>query len=164
MPLIDTVKIYGEAVAEVLDTGERLLAMGPVHVRRTSSFESRLMAGVDWTGLRYGRDRLRSGPPGAASWSRRTQRVLHAREVTSLDWAVTDRRLLLLDNDRVSPPHFRTLFAVPRAAIRSARRRGRLFLQWGRVEVTFTDGSMVALVLALFDVSAAAHFLRALTA
>ena len=84
--------------------------------------------------------------------------------MTSLDWVVTDRRLLLLDNDRVSPPHFRTLFAVPRVAIRSARRRGRLFLQWGRVEVTFTDGSMVALVLALFDISAAAHFLRALTA
>ncbi|MCU7722774.1 hypothetical protein ODJ79_03515 [Actinoplanes sp. KI2] len=163
MPLIDTVKIYGEAVAEVLDTDERLLAMGPVHVRRPGVFESALIAGVDWTGLRYGRDRLRSGPPATGSWGRRTQRVLQAREVTSLDWAVTDRRLLLLDNDRVSPPHFRPLMAVPRAAIRSVRRRGRLFLQWGRVEVTFTDGSMVALVLAMVDVSAAAHFLRALT-
>lgn len=155
MPLIDTVKIYGDAVAEVLDTDERLLAMGPVHTRRPGTLEARLMAGVD-------RTRLRSGPPGSGSWGRRTRQALQAREVTSLGWAVTDRRLLLLDNDRVSPPHFRTLLAVPRAAIRSARRRGRLFLQWGRVEVTFTDGSMVALVLAVVDVSAAAHFLRAL--
>ena len=84
-----------------------------------------------------------------------------------LSHAVTEREAddLLRDAayDRVSPPHFRTLFAVPRAAIRSVRRRGRFFLQWGRVEVTFTDGSMVALVLAMVDVSAAAHFLRALT-
>lgn len=157
VPLIDTVKIYGEAVAEILDTDERLLAMGPVQMRRPGSLEARLMAGVDW-------GRLRSGPLGPGSWGRRTRQALQAREVTSLDWAITDRRLLLLDHDLVSPPHFRTLFAVPRAAIRGARRRGRLFLQWGRVEVTFTDGSMVALVLAMFDVSAAAHFLRALTA
>ncbi|MFI5890964.1 hypothetical protein ACIA5D_12700 [Actinoplanes sp. NPDC051513] len=83
--------------------------------------------------------------------------------VTSLDWAVTDRRLLLLDNYRIDPQRFRLHFAVPRPAIRAARRRSRLFLEMGRVELTFVDGSMAALVVAVLDVTAATGFVRVLS-
>ena len=96
------------------------------------------------------------------SGGRRTLGAVQSRAVTSLDWAVTDRRLLLLDNYRLNPQRFRLHLAIPRAAIRTARRHGRLLLPWGRVELTFTDGSMAALVLAILDITAAAGFLRAL--
>lgn len=163
MPLIDAVKIYGEAVADVMETGERLLAMGVLHAHRArDGYEAHLTENVDWTGVRYDKERTLPGDPLPASWGRRTLGALQSRAVTSLDWAVTDRRVLLLDNCRINPQRFRLHLAIPRTAIRTARRHGRLLLPWGRVELTFTDGSMVALVLAVLDITAATGFLRAL--
>jgi len=152
VPLIDAVKIYGEAVAEVMETGERLLAMGSIHPRRPPAIEGLDLAGVQ-------RPAARDIP----SWGRRTWRAVQSRKVTSLDWAVTDRRLLLLDNYRIDPQRFRVHFSVPRSAIRAVRRRSKPFLELGRVELTFVDGSMAALVLAIVDITAATTFVRALS-
>jgi hypothetical protein len=163
VPLIDAVKIYGEAVAEVMETGEHLLAMGALHAHRAAEdHEPHLTENVDWTGVRYDKERTLPAVPPPGSWGRRTLGALQSRAVTSLDWAVTDRRLLLLDNYRINPQRFRLHLAIPRAAIRTARRRGRLLLPWGRVELTFVDGSMAALVLAVLDRTAVTAFLRAL--
>ena len=119
VPLIDAVKIYGEAVAEVMEPGERLQAMGVIHTPRPQVIE-----GLDLARLR--RPHARADP--APSWGRRTWQAVQSRAVTSLDWAVTDRRLLLLDNYRIEPQRFRLHFAVPRSAIRAVRRRGKPFL------------------------------------
>ena len=184
MPLFNAVKIYGAAVAEVLEPGERLLAMGVVHTHwsgDTSALASEggdphrpasgqgLVDGIDLTGVQYNQDRVKgfvagsSGSGSAGSWGDRVWQAIKARAGTgNVEWAVTDRRLLLLDNDEGNPPTFRLHLAVPREAIRSARRRSKILFQWGRVEVTFVDGSMVALVLALLDLSAAGNFVRAL--
>jgi hypothetical protein len=153
MPLIDAARIYGEAVAEVTETGERLLAMGIIHRPRRRQVE-----GVDLAGVRHP-DAHASVEP---SWGRRTWQAVQSPKVTSLGWAVTDRRLLLLDNYRIDPQRFRLHFAVPRSAIRAVRRRSRPLLGMGRVELTFVDGSMVALVLAIVDVTAATAFVRSL--
>ncbi|WP_097327759.1 hypothetical protein [Paractinoplanes atraurantiacus] len=183
MPLFNAVKIYGNDVAPVLEPGERLLAMGMVHTHYsgdTSALESEggdphrpassqgLVDGVDWTGVQYNQDRVNraiggsSGSGSAASWGGQAWQAIKARAVGNLDWAVTDRRLLLLDKDNANPPTFSVHFAVPREAIRSARRRGKILFQWGRVEVRFADDSMVAMVLAIVDVGAARNFVRAL--
>jgi hypothetical protein len=183
VPLFNSVKVYGKDVAPVLETGERLLAMGMVHTHwsgDTSSLESEggnpdrpgssrgLVEGVDWTGVQYNQDRVNrlvagsSGAGAADSWGGRMWSAIRARsEKANVEWAVTDRRLLLLDNDRGNPPTFAVHFAVPRAVIRGARRRGKVLFQWGRVEVSFVDGSRVALVLAILDISAAKAFVRA---
>ena len=179
MPLFDAVKLNGQAVAPVLEAGERLLAMGTVHAHwsgDTSALASegggeggsgRLVEGVDWTGVQYNQDRINraisgvSGSGAAGSWGDRTWQALRAHAGT-VDWAITDRRLLFLDHQIGNPPVFTVQFAVPRAAIRSARRRSKFLFQWGRVEVTFADGSMIALVLALLDLGAAGLFLRSL--
>jgi hypothetical protein len=59
-------------------------------------------------------------------------------------YAVTDRRLLVLAEDKPDKGSYEILFEVPRAAVASATRRGKLLFQRGRVEVRFTDGSMKA--------------------
>ena len=146
-----------------METGERLLAMGMLHPHRAADgYPPHLVENVDWTGVQYDKDRTLPGATMPASWGRRTLGALQSRAVTSLDWAVTDRRVLLLDNYRINPQRFRLRLAIPRAAIRTAHRHGRLLLPWGRVELTFTDGSMVALVLGVLDITAATGFLRAL--
>ena len=183
VPLLDAVKLYGQAVAEVLEPGERLIAMGVVHTHwsgDTSALEAeggdpdrpgsadRLVDGADWTGVQYNQDRINrfvagsSGIGSASSHGGRVWQTIKARaEIGNLEWAVTDRRLLLLENNEGNPPTFRLHLAVPREAIRSARRRSKILFQWGRVEVTFVDGSMVAMVLAILDISAAGNFVRA---
>ncbi|MEU8816723.1 hypothetical protein [Actinoplanes sp. NPDC048796] len=176
-------KIYGRDVAAVLEDGERLLAMGLVHAHLsgdTSELASEggepgrpagLVDGVDWTGVQYSQDRVNrflggsSGSGFAGSWGDRTWQALKARAVKgTTEWAVTDRRLLLLDSDHGNPATFTVLFQVPRAAIHAVRRRSKILLQWGRVEVGFADGSRIAMVLALLDVGAATNFVRALRA
>jgi hypothetical protein len=56
--------------------------------------------------------------------------------------AVTTYRLLFLIEPKSRD--FRIAFEVPRHHIASAELRGKLFFQRGRVEVRFTDGSMIA--------------------
>jgi hypothetical protein len=63
-----------------------------------------------------------------------------------IEYGVTDRRLLLLTHkssvDEIDP--YKILYSVPRSQVVSARRKAKLLFQWGRVEVRFTDGSMIA--------------------
>jgi hypothetical protein len=180
VPLFDAVKMNGQAVAAALEPGERLLAMGTVHTHwsgDTSELASeggepggsgRLVEGADWAGVQYNQDsvnRLIAGASGSGtsgSWADQTWQAIKAHDVGTLDWAITDRRLLLLDHKIGNPPTFTLHFAVPREAIRATRRRSKLFFQWGRVVVTFADGSTVAMVLALLDIGAAGNFVRAL--
>ncbi len=64
----------------------------------------------------------------------------------ALEYGVTDRRLLLLTsrNRGAGGTEYRILFEVPRSAVASVARRGKLLFQRGRVEVRLTDGSMIA--------------------
>jgi hypothetical protein len=54
-------------------------------------------------------------------------------------------------------------FAVPRSAVRSARRHFKILFGWGQVEVTFVDGSMLAILAGLVDVGLANQMIHALT-
>jgi hypothetical protein len=181
VPLFNQVKAFGSDVAKVLEPGERLIAMGgyqPPHVGDTSDLErpsgepagpDRLVEGVDWTGVQLNPDRVNravggtTGTGGSGSIAGQLWREATNAPAGLRKWAVTDRRLLLLVDTLRKPTEFRIHFAVPRPAIRSARRRGRFFLQWGRVELTFADGSTVALTLAMFDVGAARQMTDALS-
>ncbi len=180
MPLFNQVKAFGSDVAKVLEPGERLIAMGgyqPPHVGDTSALErpsgepgsGRLVEGADWTGVQLNPDRVNravggtTGTGGAESTAGQLWREATNAPDGLRKWAVTDRRLLLLVDTLKKPTEFRIHFAVPRQAIRSARRRGRFVLQWGRVELTFADGSTVALTLAMFDVGAARQMIDALS-
>ena len=131
--------------------------------------DDRLLQGVDWGGVHINPDRLRRAWSGLAgqgapeSIAGRMWRATKAPGKGTLDWAVTDRRLLVLEHEAAVHPTYRIKFAVPRAEIRSACRRGKLFFQWGRVEITFVDDSMIAFNAALLDVGAARQLVRALT-
>ncbi len=91
-------------------------------------------------------DRWLGGPTGeggAGSAAGRLWRAARAHDGAPC-YAVTDQRLLLLGEGRPGSGDFRIIFELPRAAVASASRRGKLLLQRGRVEVRFTDGSMKA--------------------
>jgi hypothetical protein len=180
VPLFNQVKAFGSDVAKVLEPGERLIAMGgyqPPHVGDTSDLErpageppsGKLIEGADWMGVHLNPDRVNravggsAGTGGAGSVAGRLWREATNAPDGLRKWAVTDRRLLLLVDTLKKPTEFQVHFAVPRAAIRSARRRGRIFLQWGRVELTFADGSTAALTLAMFDIGAARQMTDALS-
>jgi hypothetical protein len=193
VPLFDGVKVYGEAVSTVLAPGERLLAIGGFHTllngdesklerrdheltkveqrflrehgRRMPSSD-RWFQGVDWTGIHVNSDRferLLSGLVGIGAVDSYAGRLWRSTKQSRglLQWAVTDRRFLVLDstpsNDYSIP------FSVDRADVRSARRRGKLLFQWGRVELRFVDGSMFSFLAAMLDVVAARNLVRALS-
>jgi hypothetical protein len=136
---------------------------------RRLSTDDRFFQGVDWRGVHINPDRLRraySGLAGHGSPSSIAGRMWRAGKApgrSSPDWAVTDRRLLLLEHEVAVHPTYEITFAVPRTVVRSAVRRGKLFFQWGRVEITFTDDSMIAFNAALLDIGAARDLVRALT-
>jgi hypothetical protein len=125
--------------------------------------------GIDWGGVHINSDRIQrvlSGLSGAGavdSTAGRMWRASKSHQHGLLKWAVTDQRLLLLLDKIGNPPSFEIHFSVDRTLIRSVRRRGKLLFQWGRVEVTFVDGSMIAFLAALLDVGAARQLVRALS-
>jgi hypothetical protein len=130
---------------------------------------TRFVEGVDWMGVHFNRiyfDRWLYGSVGRGqveSHGGRLWRVIRDAKQSSMDWIVTDRRLALVQRESEDPLRFGIHYSIPRPAIRGVRRRGKLFFQWGRCEVTFVDDSMTAMTLAIFDVSAARIFVRALT-
>jgi hypothetical protein len=91
-------------------------------------------------------DRLLGGLSGAGSPESMAGRLWRAARASTggTYYAVTDRRLLLLADRRPGAGDYGILFELPRSAVVSARRRGKVLLQWGRVEVSFSDGSMKA--------------------
>jgi hypothetical protein len=79
-----------------------------------------------------------------------------------VEYGVTDRRLLLLTN-RVNSNEYKVIFSVPRGEVASAQHRGKLLLQRGRVEVRFTDGSMVAFITGMLMTGRARALVAALS-
>jgi hypothetical protein len=187
VPLFNAVKIYGKAVAEVLEPGERLLAMGMFHPNLggdTSGFErtddearpgdgagssGRLVEGVDWTGVQYNKDRVdrivggSTGSGAVGSIAGRMWRAMRETVSGQLEWAVTDQRLLLLQKTAHNPAEFAIHFAVRRADIGGVRRRAKILFQWGRCEVAFVDGSRLAMTISMVDIGAARNFVGALS-
>lgn len=178
MPLIDHVKLYGEDVSKVLQPGERLLAMGfftsdlgdkerlPDHDGPLPSDKFflgfKLLAG----GLRtnpHRFDRFFFGVSGIGGRSTIAGQFFRVTEDTRISphYAVTDRRLLLLHEEKTGSGDYRIVFETPRSTVASAARRGRLF-QRGRVELTFTDGSMKALTTGMLFTGRARQLVRAL--
>jgi hypothetical protein len=127
----------------------------------------RFFQGVDWLGVHVNSDRIDralSGLCGVGAPDSIAGRMWRAsKDASGVEWAVTDRRLLLLASDMALDTTYTIVFSVPRSSIASAARRGKLLFQWGRVEVTFTDGSMLAWNAALLDVSAARTLVAALS-
>jgi hypothetical protein len=136
------------------------------HGRRLSTSD-KFFQGVDWGGIHINPDRLRrafSGLSGVGSPDSIAGRMWRAsKDASGVEWAVTDRRLLLLTSDTAVNKTYTILFSVSRSLIASAARRGKLLFQWGRVEVSFTDGSMLAWNAALLDLSAARALVAALS-
>jgi hypothetical protein len=83
----------------------------------------------------------------------------------SLEYAVTDRRLLLLtDKSRgAGGTEYKILFELPRPTVASAARRGKLLFQRGRVEVHFTDRSMIAWSTGMLSTARARSLVAALS-
>jgi hypothetical protein len=192
VPLLNHVKIYGPEIAKVLAPGERLLALGiyrgPLNpdtrgLERTddelSDFEQRYVqehghrlpesdkvfeAGQFNTEIF---NNLMSGSAGsgaANSYAGLIWRAGKAMEPGAVHWAVTDQRFLLMKRPATGTQGPWSIgFAVPRSAVRSARRHFRLLFGWGQVEVTFADGSKLAILAGLLDVGIANQLIRALT-
>jgi hypothetical protein len=78
-------------------------------------------------------------------------------------YAVTDRRLLLLAQATVGSGEYQIVFDLPRSDVVSARRRGKLMFQRGRVEVRFSDGSMKAWTTGLLSTARARSLVAALS-
>ena len=78
-------------------------------------------------------------------------------------YAVTGHRLLLLGTDKVGLRVYRVLFDVPRAEVASAVRKGKILFQRGRVEIRFTDGSMLALTPGMVSTARARSLVAALS-
>ena len=192
MPLLNHVKINGPEIAKVLGPGERLLALGIYRgphnpdtrgLERTgdelSPFEQRYVqehghrlpeqdkvfeAGQFNTEMF---NNLMSGSAGsgaAGSYAGLLWRAGKAMEPGIVHWVVTDRRFLLMRRPPAGAKGPWSIgFAVPRAAVRSARRHFKLLFGWGQVEVTFVDGSMLAILAGMLDVGIANQLIRALT-
>jgi hypothetical protein len=192
VPLHNHVKINGPEIAKVLEPGERLLALGiyrgPLNpdtrgLERAddelSEFEQRHLREH---GERLPRsdkvfelgqfntdmfNNLMSGTAGsgaADSYAGLMWRAGKAMGPGIVHWAVTDRRFLLIQRPPAGTSGPWTIgFAVPRAAVRSARRHFKILFGWGQVEVTFADGSMLAILAGLIDVGLANQMIRALT-
>ncbi|WP_433795913.1 hypothetical protein [Actinoplanes sp. CA-252034] len=178
MPLFNLLKVYGADVAKILDPGERLLAMGYIHTHMPNDSSGmdppesrRFIEGVSWMGIHVNKvyffrwlfGSAGNGPPG--TWGHRVWQMIRNADSENInpDWAVTDKRLLFLNREGDDEVRFRLLDELPRSTIRSVRRRGKLFIQWGRCELTFVDGSTVMLTLTAFDLGAPRLFMRALS-
>ncbi len=193
MPLLNHVKINGPELAKVLDPGERPLAMGIYrgpHNPDTraldkaggelSTFEQRY---VEEHGHRLPeQDRvfeagqfntemfnnLMSGSAGSGavnSYAGLMWRAGQALGPGIVHWVVTDRRFLLMKRPSAGAKGPWTIgFAVPREAVRGAKRHVKVLFGWGQVEVTFVDGSMLAILAGLLDTGIAKQLINALGA
>jgi hypothetical protein len=191
VPILNHVKINGPEIAKVLEPDERLLALGiyrgPLNpdtrgLERTddelSKFEQKYMQEhghrlpVSDKVFELGQfntdkfNNLLSGTAGsgaANSYAGLMWRAGRAMGPGIVHWAVTDRRFLLIQRPPAGEKGpWRIGFAVPRQAVRSARRHVKILFGWGQVEVTFADGSMLAILAGLLDVGLANQMIRAL--
>jgi hypothetical protein len=195
VPLLNHAKIRGPEIAEVLEPGERLLALGlyrdslngdrsrlELADSELTAIEQRfqretgqrlagsdsVVQGVDWQGVHVNSGRVNrllfglDGVGAVKSAAGQMWRAAHDRSSGLRYWAVTDRRLLLLRDRTGTDQPWQIGYAVTRSTVRSVRRRGKLLLQWGRVEVVFADDSMLAWLTGFVDVGAARQLVRAM--
>jgi hypothetical protein len=184
-------KINGPEIAKVLEPGERLLALGIYRgphnpdtrgLERTddelSPFEQRFVqehghrlpeSEKVFEGGQFNTEMFnlllsgRAGLGGANSYAGLMWRAGKAMEPGMVEWVVTDRRLLLMKRPQIGATGPWSIgFAVPRSAVRSARRHFKLLFGWGQVEVSFVDGSMLAILAGMLDVGIANQLIRAL--
>lgn len=181
--------LYGEQVSQLLEPGERLLAVasfllapgkiravlppGPPDdrsgLRKAAETTAVVVAAVLTDSVsRPSLNRMLgtvSAAGHAGSWA---ARLLAARDPTAKrlsKLAVTDLRLLLVSHIfsfRDKNPDYRIDLAVPRDALGNVARRGRP-LNRGRVVIEFTDGSMVAVDRGSFFTGQASRLVKALT-
>lgn len=101
--------------------------------------------GVEWNAAVV--DRALGGVTASGGATSLAAAVMTAsrRARSSVRYAVTTDRFMLFSTPTITTAE--PVLALPRAAIRNARRDGRLFLfpQRGRVILTFADGSSLAL-------------------
>jgi hypothetical protein len=110
--------------------------------------------------------RLMGGVAGAGapdSMAGRMWRAVKKVGGGALYCAVTDQRLLVVAHDLASD-RFAIVFDVPRSAVRSAIRKGKLLLQRGRIELRFTDGSMKAFTTGMLSTARARSLVATLSA
>ncbi|MFI5938258.1 hypothetical protein [Actinoplanes sp. NPDC051494] len=191
MPILNRVKIYGDEVAPHLRPGERLLAIGS-YIEPLNGDASRLEPDLSerptgerhlpWQppsdkffegfdlfagGILVNSDRINrafSGLEGAGTAQSIAGRLWRARKKTSMPSSVvTDQRFLLLDQPNIPSDGFVMAFEVDREQIAGVRHRVKIIFQWARIELTFTDGSMIAFNSALLDFVVARQLRRALT-
>jgi hypothetical protein len=82
----------------------------------------------------------------------------------STEYGVTNRRLLLLTSrTRSGNTEYKIIFDVPRGQVASVVRRGKLLFQRGRVEVRFTDRSMIAFTTGMLTTGRARALVAALS-
>jgi hypothetical protein len=118
-----------------------------------------------FTGLDVNDDRVarffggRSGEGSVDSVAGRWWRA--AKDLSSAEYGVTNRRLLLL-NRPAGEDAYEIAFSVPREQVAFAARRGKLLFQRGRVEVRFTDRSMIAFTTGLLTTGRARSLVAAL--
>jgi hypothetical protein len=133
------------------------------HGRRLETSDS-WFQGIDCSGIHINSDRINramsglrgiGAPNSIAGQMWRATRFRSGSVAGSLHWAATDRRLLMIRGDIAVDRTWTVMYSVPRSSIARAARRGKLLFQWGRVELSFTDGSMLAYTPGLLDVVAA---------
>jgi hypothetical protein len=192
VPLLNHVKINGPEIAKVLEPGEQLLALGiyrgPLNpdergLERSddelSGFEQRYVqehghrlpeSDKVFEAGQFNTDRFNEALSGSAgtgavdSYAGRMWRAGAAMGPGIVHWVVTDQRFLLMRRPSAGAKGPWSIgFAIPRSAVRSARRRFKLLFGWGQVEVTFVDGSVLAILAGLLDVGLANQLIRALT-
>lgn len=192
MPLLNYVKINGPEIAKVLQPSERLLALGIYRgphnpdtrgLARTddelSAFEQRYAqeqghrlpasdkvfeAGQFNTEIFNDLLSGSAGSGAANSYAGLMWRAGKAMQPGIVHWVVTDRRFLLMRRPQAGAKGPWSIgFAVPRSAVRSARRHFKVLFGWGQAEVTFVDGSMLAILAGMVDVGLANQLIRALT-
>jgi hypothetical protein len=100
------------------------------------------------------------GAPG--SMAGRMWRAVTSVKGGALYCAVTNQRLLVVAHDLASDK-FAIIFDVPRSAVQSAIRKGKLLLQRGRVELRFTDGSMKAFTTGMLSTARARSLVATLS-
>jgi hypothetical protein len=186
MPLINYLKHYGTDVEKVLQPGERLIDLGLYHepllgdesriapAAGSGSSPEKLVEGFDLTrgGLQVNPSRIDrlfgglAGEGGADSVAGLWWRAVKTGDRwDSTEYGVTDRRLLLLTSRTrgAGETEYKIMHAVPRGQVASALRRGRWMFQRGRVEVRFTDGSMIAWSTGMLSTARARSLVAALS-
>lgn len=148
--MIDHVRVFAEDIAAGLDPGEKALFAGQAHythghedlgrIDRSVSFDP--LNGVQWEPANSAVERLVGGTtligyPGCLA-----QRLAAAAHTNLV---LTDQRLLV---GSYGDGPLRVEWAAPRTDLVEIAHRPR-FLQVGRVEVGFADGSVVRLMLGM---------------